>query len=101
MQTTGISGTRRLVIVEARHLDTDDRQRCEMAVDTQAGVSGQREQLAKVVGQIHPSARLRSFAAGAATFLGPEHLVVARFGEQLADDQTVSPAQEQASLFAA
>ncbi len=93
--------TRRLVIVEARDLDTDDRDRRELTVEVPREPASQREQLAGIVAEIHPAAKLRSFADGAATFLGPSHLVVAHYGDQLEAAASTSPSSSQPSLFAA
>jgi hypothetical protein len=97
----GPSLTRRLLIVEACDLDSDARDRQEFEVDAPRDPAAQREQLAEVVGQIHPTATLRSFANGAATFLGPGHLIVAHYGAELPGEVVSLPAASQRSLFAA
>lgn len=73
--TTG-SGTT-TVIVESRDLDTDAREREAFEVPPPAGPDQQRMQLMRLVATTHPSAKPRTFADGAATFLDRQHLVVA------------------------
>lgn len=95
---------RRLLVVEARDLDTDERTRREIEVEAPIDEAGQRAQLATVVGQIYPDARMRSFGGQAASFLDTVHLVVAHYGPAL--DEPISssvddPVTEQQSLFAA
>jgi hypothetical protein len=95
---------RRLLVVEARDLDTDERTRREIEVETPNDEAGQRAQLATVVSQLHPDARMRSFGGHAASFLDGAHLVVAHYGPPLdeplssSDDHVVT---EQQPLFAA
>lgn len=95
---------RRLLVVEARDLDTDERTRREIEVETPSDEAGQRAQLATVVGHLHPDARMRSFGGQAASFLDAVHLVVAHYGPALdepirsSDDHLVT---EQQPLFAA
>lgn len=95
---------RRLLVVEARDLDTDERTRREIEVETPNDEAGQRAQLATVVGQLHPDARMRSFGGQTASFLDAVHLVVAHYGPALdepirsSDDHLVT---EQQPLFAA
>ena len=100
------AGTHTLV-VEARHLDTDDRIVSTVEVEMPADEVGQRAQLAELVAGLHPGVRMRSFGGGAASFSGSEHLVVAQYLG--ADDHREGakgvanvhePAQQQ-SLFAA
>jgi hypothetical protein len=93
--------TRRTVIIEARDLETDVRVRQELDVDAPADAAAQREQLAGVVAEIHPTAKLRSFADGAATFLSPSYLVVAHYDGSVSLEGTQTPVVEQPSLFAA
>lgn len=65
------------LVVEARHLDTDERSREAVAVPRPHGSAEQRRQLAATAASLHPAARMRSFANGAATFLDRQHLIVA------------------------
>lgn len=95
------------LVVEARHLDTDDRTLSTVEVDMPADELGQRSQLAELVAGLHPGVRMRSFGGGAASFLGEEHLVVAHYVGSHHDGETASHAVEvhqsaqQQSLFAA
>lgn len=68
---------RATVMIEARHLDTDDRSRVTLGVERPRSDSEARRQLAELTAEIHPRARLRSFAHGAATFLDRDYLIVA------------------------
>jgi hypothetical protein len=102
---TGSRKVRRVLIVEARDLDTDDRRSEEFEVDAPTDEAGQREQLAAIVASVHPDAQMRSFGSGAASFLDGHYLVVAHYGARL---EAVSRATESAesrgdqqSLFAA
>lgn len=96
---------RRLLVVEARDLDTDARSRRELEIDAPTDESGQRAQIATVVAQLHPNAQMRSFGGEAASFLDREYLVVAHYAAAVADGRTpgvASPAgDEQQPLFAA
>lgn len=98
----------RTLIVQARHLDTDERTVVNFDVEMPADEAGQRAQLAELVAGLHPKARMRSFGRGAASFLDAEHLVVAHYvedGTMAHDraepvDEAHSPPQQQV-LFAA
>lgn len=96
---------RRLLVVEARDLDTDARFRRELEIDAPTDESGQRAQLATVVARLHPDAQMRSFGGEAASFLDREHLVVAHYAAAVADDRTPGVASRggdgQQPLFAA
>lgn len=65
------------VIVESRDLDTDAREREIHRVEPPRDELHQHRQLVALVARSHPGARPRSFANGAATFLGRQHLIVA------------------------
>jgi hypothetical protein len=69
------------LVVEARDLDTDARSRECRSVRSPGTPLEQRRQLAEAVGALHPGAKLRSFADGAATFLDRQHLIVAFYAE--------------------
>ncbi len=69
------------VTIKARDLDTDAKQIATVDVDPARGPGEQRSQLAQLVEEHHPGARLRSFADGAATFLGRQHLIVASYSK--------------------
>lgn len=96
---------RRLLVVEARDLDTDARSRRELEIDAPTDESGQRAQLVTVVAQLHPDARMRSFGGEAASFLDREHLVVAHYAATLAEARPSKSASraddEPQPLFAA
>jgi len=97
--------TKRLLVIEARDLDTDARSRTELEVDAPADDPGKRAQLITSVSRIHPDVVLRSFGNDAASFLGPDHLVVAHYGDALESEIAVPggdpKAHEQQPLFAA
>jgi len=65
--------------IEARDLDTDERKCNELRVPAPGDVHAQRRQLCDCVGNLHPEARMRSFAGAAATFLDGTHLIVAHY----------------------
>ena len=65
------------LVVEARDLDTDERSRATFAVVPASSAAEQHAQFAKAAAALHPSAKMRSFANGAATFLDHQHLIVA------------------------
>lgn len=97
----------RTLVVEARHLDTDERIVSTVEVDMPVDEVGQRAQLAELVPRLHPGVHMRSFGAGAASFLGAEQLIVAHYVGADPDRDGASgtvkphePAQQQ-SLFAA
>lgn len=69
--------TQATIIVEHRHLDTDERRRRIYTVDAPIDDSQERTRLLRLVGDLHPEAAHRSYADGAATFLSPHHLIVA------------------------
>lgn len=90
------------VIIESRDLDTDERARLTVHVEPAVEDHMQRAQLAALVAERHPDARLRSFSRGAATFLGRQHLIVASYSAQPARrswSAQAEPAQDE--LFAA
>jgi hypothetical protein len=71
--------TTRTLVVEARHLDTDERTVASFDVEVPGHEAGQRAQLAELVEGLHPKARMRSFGDGAASFLDDKHLVVTHY----------------------
>ena len=79
------------LVVEARDLDTDERSRATFAVPPAPNASEQRAQLAEATAALHPSAKMRSFADGAATFLDRQHLIVAFYADLPAE--TKHPAE--------
>lgn len=96
----------RILVVEARDLDTDERTVVTFEVEMPADESGQRAQLAAAVTRLHPGTRMRSFGDGAASFLDSQRLVVAHYGGaggQLLHDRSAEPVEqvEQQPLFAA
>lgn len=46
-----------------------------------SGASEQSVQLVEAVAKLHPAAKMRSFADGAATFLDRQHLIVAFYAD--------------------
>jgi hypothetical protein len=70
------------LVVEARDLDTDERSRATFAVPAVSTSDEERAQLAEAAAAVHPSAKMRSFADGAATFLDRQHLIVAFYVER-------------------
>lgn len=96
----------RILIVEARDLDTDERTVASFEVEIPTGEAAQRAQLSAVVAQLHPEARMRSFGNGAASFLDSQQLVVAHYGgtndEPASDSRArqIGPVEQQ-PLFAA
>jgi len=89
------------VVIEARDLDTDERERVELDVDAPSEEHAQRTQLKELVAAHHPGARLRSFADGAASFLGRQHLVVATYDPKPRGRRPSTDASQQEGLFAA
>ncbi len=67
------------VILEARDLDTDERSVTRFQIAPPCGADSERRELERLVATVHPSARIRSFAGGAATFIDRQHLVVAHY----------------------
>ncbi|MEX2196787.1 MAG: hypothetical protein WD844_16010 [Thermoleophilaceae bacterium] len=94
---------RNTVVIESRHLDTDERERVEVEVAPATDEPGQRRQLVELVARHRPGARLRSFADGAATFLDAQHLVIAAYSPRLATRRVGSRGEDapQDALFAA
>jgi hypothetical protein len=70
------------VLVEARDLDTDERSVTRFEIAPPSGTDSERRELARLVATVHPHARFRSFAGGAATFLDSQHLVVAHYAQR-------------------
>jgi hypothetical protein len=87
------------ITITARDLDTDDRTTLEVEADVSAAPGDQRAGLVQAVRAVHPEARIRSFANGAATFLDRQHLVVASYAAipKRGESRRGSSAQE--SLF--
>jgi len=69
----------RILVVEARDLDTDERTVATFDVEMPADEAGRRAQLAGMVARLHPDARMRSFGGAVASFLDSERLVVAHY----------------------
>lgn len=100
------AATKKILIVEARDLDTDERMVRSSEIEMPADEQAQRAQLADAVARLHPDARMRSFGDGAASFLDSQRLVVAHYGDsdgQLTREAPPEPDEpvEQQSLFAA
>ncbi|MGI8659579.1 MAG: hypothetical protein ACR2LH_00840 [Thermoleophilaceae bacterium] len=91
------------ITVEARDLDTDERSRTVLEGAAPRAPAQQRAELIAEVTRLHPTARIRSFASGVATFLDRQHLVVAWY-ERLPRGRRTEEAEQappQESLFAA
>lgn len=90
-----------VLVVEARDLDTDERSRATVAVDRPRRSADERMQLDAVTTRLHPQARMRSFANGAASFLDRQHLIVAFYASSAGrpDARAPEPAATQAALF--
>ena len=75
-----------------------------MPAEAPSETSRQRQQLTEVVAKLHPDARLRSFAHGAATFLNRQYLIVAFYADITLEDGVAADAgaadTEQRPLFA-
>lgn len=91
------------VIVEARDLDTDGRVQETVVVACPSDATEQGAQLAEAAAKFYPSARMRSFADGAATFLDRQHLIVAFYADLPSPPERARRAEAgpQAPLFAA
>lgn len=87
------------VIVEARDLDTDARTRQVIEAHRPSGAAGRRTQLQSIVAELHPDAKIRSFADGVASFLAPQHLIVARYDAVVEGTIAGASAASQTSLF--
>ena len=72
METTTIK-------ITARDLDTDARTVIEVEAGVPSDPAQQRTGLIGAVSSLHPEARIRSFADGAATFIDRQHLLVASY----------------------
>jgi hypothetical protein len=72
------------VVIEERHLDTDERRREERTVPSPHDPTEERTRLVQLVAELHPEATHRSYADGAATFLAPHHLIVAYYEQRIA-----------------
>jgi|FEC22Drversion2_1045045.scaffolds.fasta_scaffold09324_2 hypothetical protein len=80
-----------MVIVESRHLDTDARDRGRHEVDAPSSPDQARARLVELVRGLHPEAVHRSYADGAATFLAPDHLIVAFYENRGPARRSVRP----------
>jgi hypothetical protein len=91
------------VIIEARDLDTDARdESLSIPVEPPQTEAEQRNQLRNLVAEHYPTARIRSFADGAATFLDRQQLIVASYRPRLkARRASTASLQGQDELFAA
>lgn len=70
------------VLVEARDLDTDERSVTRFDIARPSGTDSERRELERLVASVHPNAKIRSFAGGAATFVDRQHLVVAHYAQR-------------------
>jgi len=90
------------ITIKARDLDTDAKKVVTIEVDAAFGPDEQKSQLARAVESHHPSARLRSYDEGTATFLTGEHLIVASYSRLPTRSRVprVLESSAQAPLFA-
>ena len=98
-------GAAERLVIEATDLDTDERTIATFDVEIPADEAGRRKQLAAVVAELHPAARMRSFGGVAASFLDSQRLVVAHYSNDGAHPAATSPVHridqvEQQPLFA-
>jgi len=95
-------GARATLVVEARDLDTDERSRATFVVPATSNPADQRAQLVEATEAVHPYAKMRSFADGAATFLDRQHLIVAFYTDPLGATRLAARASRgaQERLFA-
>lgn len=89
------------LIILARDLDTDERSQMSTPTVPPAEPAEQREQMQQIVGTRHPSARIRSFAEGAATFLDRQHLLVVYYEDRPRTRRHLPAGAGQDRLFAA
>ncbi len=92
------------ILVEARDLDTDERSVTRFEISPPSGTDSKRRELERLVATVHPNAKIRSFAGGAATFLDRQHLVVAHYAGQPRGARSRQRSVEESSqdvLFAA
>lgn len=98
------------MLIKTRDLDTDERAIATVEIDrVPDNPMRQGQHLAEVVRQVHPEARQRSFEDGVASFVAPQHLIIARYRaeepDQAAESETepgeLSPPDRQDQLFAA
>lgn len=99
------------MIVKTRDLDTDEKRFSAFEVDRVPDNAQRRgEILAEVVANQHPKARQQSLADDVASFVSPEHLIVAKFASEDLEEAllrsersaaTDETAGEQDQLFAA
>lgn len=87
------------MIVRAIDLDTDERTSTELDVEAPRDPALQRTQFVTIVGRLHPTARIRSFGNGAASFLSKDHLVVAHYDASLPPARPLRPGDDSARLF--
>ena len=87
------------ITIEARDLDTDERSKTVLDSSVPKEPGRQRAHLIDAVAGVHPGARIRSFADGAATFMDRDHLVVAWYG-RLPKRRAENADSSQEALFA-
>jgi len=99
------------VIVKTRDLDTDEKRFTAYEIDRVPDNALRRgEILAEIVTEHHPKSRQQSLANDVASFVGPNHLIVAKFASEDLEQAVVrcvetgtddASAGEQDQLFAA
>lgn len=70
------------VIVEARDLDTDERSHMAFEIVAPCDAREKQASLVRAVKDVFPDAKQRSYANGVASFVGRQHLVIARLADR-------------------
>lgn len=92
------------VLITAKRLDAQEREKTAVEVDVPQTEAGQQTQLIELVHARYPDAEFRSFADEAASFLAHKLLVVAvyqRSDESSGEDAAPPDGESQQQLFAA
>lgn len=92
------------VLIEARDLDTDERDEVIVPAHRPTAEAGRKRELRELIAKEHPDATFRSFARDAASALGPQHLIVAHYIGEAAPETVrtqVEVKADQGELFAA
>ncbi|MGH2986264.1 MAG: hypothetical protein ACRDLO_06215 [Solirubrobacterales bacterium] len=77
------------VVIKLRDLDTDERTETSFEIDrVPDNALRQGQHLAELVAERYPDARQRSFADGVASFVAAQHLIVAKYLDGTAADDS-------------
>ncbi len=91
-----------LIAITAKRLDSDETIETVAKIEAPSSELALRKQLTDLVAPLYPGAEFRSFANGAATYLGSKLLVVAVYRPSDGAAKTVPGGDdEQQQLFAA